>query len=79
MASTKTNQPTVEQRKSRAYNKAFKRLREAHKADWDTFINEEYEAEGLEYKPRLTPKQRAQKTIEGLLAEYPDLRDEVPF
>lgn len=76
---SKTDQPTVEQRKSRAYNKAFKRLREAHKADWETFIGEEYQTEGLEYRPRLTPKQRAQKTIEDLLAEYPELKDEVPF
>lgn len=76
---SKTDQPTVEQRKSRAYNKAFRRLREAHKADWETFISEEYQTEGLEYRPRLTPKQRAQKTIEDLLAEYPELKDEVPF
>ena len=67
----------VEQKRSKAYNRAVKRLRDAHTEDWERFVAQEYAAEGLRYQPRLTPEQKAQHTIEELLSEFPDLRGKI--
>lgn len=64
---------TIEQQRSRAYNRAVRRLREAHPQVWQSLLAEEYEIEGLQYRPRLTPQQKAKKQIEELLNEFPEL------
>lgn len=69
----------TEQRRSRAYNRAVRTLREEFPDRWGEIIAAEYEIEGLEYRPRLSPEQKAKKQIEALLAEFPSLKDDVPF
>jgi hypothetical protein len=67
----------IERGRSRAYNRAVKRLRAEYPSRWEEIVADEYAAEGLEYRRRLTPKEKAAEQIKALLAEFPDLADEV--
>lgn len=61
--------------KGRLYTKATARLREAHQPEFQAYLAEEYAEAGLEYKPRLTPEQKAEQAIAVILAEHPSLRE----
>ena len=63
----------ADKRKSAARNAAEARLREAHKAELEGYLREEYAKVGLEYSPRLTAEQKAAKEIEALVAEFGDV------
>lgn len=70
---------TDQKARAKAYNRAQTRLREAHADEWQTILGEEYEAVGIEYKPRLSPEQKAKVQIEALLAEFPSLKYDIPL
>jgi hypothetical protein len=66
---------TESQKKSAAYTAALAALREGHRDEFNQHLQAEYEKAGLEFKPRLTPAEKAKQEIEALLAKHPDLRD----
>lgn len=76
MSNTTTDTLTIEQRKARAYNRAFRALREEFAKEWQAHLAQEYKTEGLEYTPRLSPEDKARQQITALLEEFPDLRGE---
>lgn len=55
---------------------ADKRLREAHPDEWAKYKFEETKARGLDWTPRLTEEQKAEKQIADLLAKFPHLAPE---
>jgi molecular chaperone GrpE (heat shock protein) len=48
-----------------AYGKATQRLRDAHRADFDRFLTEEYAAAGVEVRRRLSDEERAARKAEA--------------
>jgi hypothetical protein len=69
-----------------AYNAAWSRLREKYRDEYDTFVDEEFEARGLERRKRATPEERAERirtermerataALTKLLEENPELKD----
>lgn len=71
---TKQQKQTPDSARSRAYNRATKRLREQFPDQWNVFIGEEYEKEGLTYRRRLSEEEKAEQTVADLLEKYPSLR-----
>jgi hypothetical protein len=61
--------------KAAAYNAALSRLREAHRAELDTFAQEEFDKRGLVWKKRLSENEKAEKALADLLSTHPELRN----
>lgn len=61
--------------RTKAYSAAIKRLREAHRDEFERYLADECAARGVEYKRRLSAEEKAEKTIETLLSEHPELRE----
>ena len=59
-----------EKAKGEAYNVAQNRLKEAHRDEYRKLIEEEFQARGLEHKPRLTDFERAQQTVRDLVNKH---------
>lgn len=70
MTENTTPEAEAERSKSAARNAAEKRLRDAHKDEFQGYMKEEHEARGLEYKPRLSKEERARAEIERLAKEH---------
>lgn len=67
-------EPTLDQKKAAARNVAFRRLREAHREDWNRLLKAEFEKVGVEWTPPPTEEEKAQQTIVELLEKFPTLR-----
>ena len=65
---------TDEQLKARAYSKAQSRLRRKYRAEFDGLLSLEYEAVGLKYERKLTPREKAIEQLKGIYEQFPDLR-----
>jgi hypothetical protein len=76
VAKTAAPKTGTEQIRAQAYNRALRRLREAHNDTWQALLEEAYREAGIDYKPRLTPEQKAKRQIDSLLAEFPHLATE---
>lgn len=63
----------VDKRRRKAYQRATTALRAAHKDEFDGLYQKECEALGVPYERRLTPRERAQATIDALREQFPDL------
>lgn len=61
----------------KAYGLATTRLRERHRDEFQALYAEAAEELGVEYKPRLTPEQKAEATVAELLEKFPHLRDQL--
>lgn len=61
----------------KAYASATARLRAENREQFEKFYGEEAAALGVEYTPRLTAEQRAEREFEELLEQFPHLRDKV--
>lgn len=75
MADESPENLTPEQKRTRAYSAAQRRLRDAHRGDFNTFLGEELGKFGIEWQPPKTEEQKAQETITNLLAAFPSLRN----
>ena len=73
---------------NRRHTEAPRRLREAHREEFQEILTKVWAEDGLEYTPRLTAEERAEieadqrrqkakARMEKLLAEFPDLVTEV--
>lgn len=60
-----------------AYTAATSRLRDAHRDEFERLYQQEATNRGVEYTPRLTPEQKAEKQLADLLREHPHLRERV--
>lgn len=69
----KTERTDDDKARAEARNVAIKRLRENHQTEYNEIMVEEMTARGIDWKPRLTPEEKAQRKIEELLAENPAL------
>lgn len=65
----------AEKARSRAYHKAVMALRKAHHDEWERLYQLACENEGVAYKRRLTPEEKAAAEIEAILAKFPNLRN----
>jgi len=66
---------TRDQLMSQAYGVAQRRLREAHKPEFDGYYSEECAARGIEWTPKKTKEEAALDSILDLLGEYPGLSE----
>jgi hypothetical protein len=66
----KSDEATLRQ----AYGQATTKLREAHREEFQRYYKESAEALGVEYKPRLSKEERAERDLDALLKEFPHLR-----
>ena len=57
-----------------ARSTAASRLREAHREEYDQYLAEEMAAQGIDWKPKPTPEQKAKSELERIYAEFPHLR-----
>lgn len=73
MSDEVTNEKATNQRK--AYGLAMKRLREAHREEFNTFMAEEAKTLGVDWKPRPTEAEKAAAELDALLAAHPELRE----
>lgn len=60
-----------------AYGQATKRLREAHREEFNTLYSEAAKENGVEWSPRPTEEQQAEALFDDLLVKYPQLRERV--
>lgn len=65
---------TVQQIKNRLRNEAERIVLDRHKQEFYEEAEKLYEANGFEFKRRLTEQEKAQQSIEKLLKENPELR-----
>lgn len=72
---TPTDDKATKQR--RAYGLAMTRLREAHREEFNTFMAEEAEKLGVEWKPKPTEEQKAKAQLDAILASHPGLREQI--
>lgn len=56
---------------------AEKRLREAHREEFDALVQQEAESRGVTYQRRLTDEEKAEQKLRQLLAEHPGLASKV--
>jgi len=67
---------------NKAYGKAMKRLREAHREEFDKYVEEEYTAVGLVFRRRASAEERAEREkaerIEAGKAAYAKLIESNP-
>lgn len=61
-----------------ARSAAARRLREEYADRYRELMIEEHEKRGVEYQPRLTDEEKAERTVKDLLARYPNLRVDLP-
>ena len=66
--------PTKDQLRQ-TYDMATQRLRETHRDEFIQYRQEAAAELGIEWEPRLTAEQRAERDFDRLLAEYPHLKD----
>lgn len=59
--------------KRAAYSAATARLRDAHRDDFNALLKEEMASRGIEWAPRPTEEQKAEREVAELFAKYPDL------
>jgi hypothetical protein len=52
---------------------AEKRLREAHRDEFDGYVQQEATSRGVTYKRRLTDEEKAEQQLNDLLAAHPTL------
>lgn len=64
-------------KRTQAYNAAESRLRENHQDEFQKLMAEECAKRGLDYKPKLSPEQKAAQAVAALLEEFPGLRENV--
>lgn len=64
---------TEQDLKRQAYQAAESRLRKAHTDEFEQYREEECKARGVEYTRRLTAREKAERTLAALRAEFPDL------
>jgi hypothetical protein len=62
---------------SQAYGVAQKRLREAHKDEFNGYYAEECKARGIDWVPKKSKQEQALDQITGLLSAYPDLAEKL--
>ncbi len=60
-----------------ATNAAYKRLKEAHPEEFNQYKAEEARQLGLDWTPRMTDQQRAEKKMREIADQYPDLVQQV--
>jgi len=68
---------TTEQKRNAARTTALRRLREAHRADWNRLLKAELDKVGVEWTPPPTEEEKAAQTVLELLEKFPDLRHRV--
>lgn len=56
---------------------AYQRLAQAHRAEFADLMTEMYASAGFTYEPELTEEEKAQRTIDELVAKYPSLAGRV--
>ena len=71
-----TDQTDKASKQRKAYGAATARLREAHRDEFNTFMQEEAKTLGIDWKPKPTDAQKAKAQLDALLAEHPELRSE---
>lgn len=69
------NEQTRAQLLNKVRSNALNRLREEHPDEFAKYQSEEATTLGVEWKPRLTPEQKAQQDFAKLLAENPALAE----
>lgn len=62
---------------TKAYGVATKKLRDAHRDEFNRLYQAEAKAMGLEWTPRPTASEKARAQLLSLLEEHPDLAAEV--
>jgi hypothetical protein len=68
---------TIQQLKNKLRNEAEREVLDAHKDEVVTITAAKYKKHGLKYVRRLSEAEKAQKTIEDLYAQFPQLRPQV--
>lgn len=61
---------------NKAYGAATAKLRDAHRDEFNRLYQAEAAELGVEWKPKLTPEQKAKNDLDAILAEYPHLADD---
>jgi hypothetical protein len=77
---TETTEMAADERDKRlqkAYTAATQRLREAHRDEFNALYETAAGEQGVEWKPRQSPEQKAEAEFDRLLADYPHLKDRV--
>lgn len=70
-----TEEKRAEQKaRAAARSTAASRLRQAHREEHDKYLAEEMAAQGIDWKPKPTPEQKAKQDLERIYAEFPHLR-----
>lgn len=64
----------LQQKKNRLRNDAEREVINNHRDELNKITEAKFAEHGLPYTRRLTEREKAQKKIEDLLAEHPDLR-----
>lgn len=65
----------LQQRKNRLRNEAEREVLNNHRDELNQITEAKFVEQGLTYTRRLTEREKAQKKIEDLLAEHPELRE----
>jgi hypothetical protein len=60
-----------------AYTAATSRLRDGHRDEFERLYQQEAQNRGVEYTPRLSPEQKAEKELADLLEKHPHLREKI--
>src|SRR5262245_7891697 len=71
----RTEQQERERLLNQAYGAAQSRLRGAHKDEFNGYYSEEAASRGIEWSPKLSPEQKAERDMRELLAEFPHLAE----
>ena len=72
-----TEEVSDTQKKRAAYAAAEQRLREENSDRFKALVNEEAAARGVTYTFRKTEAERAEQTLNDLLAAHPELRERI--
>lgn len=67
---------TVQQKKNRLRNEAEREVLNNHRDELNQITEAKFVEHNLNYTRRLTEKEKAQKKIEDLLNEHPELREQ---
>ena len=66
---------TLQQKKNRLRNDAEREVLNKHRDELNAVTEAKFIEQGIPYTRRLTEREKAQKKIEDLLAEHPELRE----
>ena len=66
---------TLQQRKNRLRNEAEREVLNKHRDELNQITEAKFGEHGLPYTRRLTEREKAQKKIEEVLNEHPELRE----